>query len=292
MNIQNEDQDDEHHGLDVNYGVETLVYYQNDGTPWPVQIIVGLSTRGRNLIQSDHVDSTGVLLWPASHLMCQYLVQHRPLLGSVLELGCGCGLVSAVAAMTTNSTTTIVATDRDYHTLRLCEENMKQNPLVLVKQFSWGDECVMDELLALTPSAGFDVILGADIVYPDTTDHVLDLLFISVRQLLSWQGHLLLSFVSRDGTRTPQRFLSACQRHFMHLELVLEADSLTKKFPLPPMMGAKLLKLIPSETPDLNLGSDTCPVFPGLHSRISSLNDASASSDDEWQPPFSNDTLD
>jgi Lysine methyltransferase len=102
-----------------------------------VRVQSATTTRGGQIVSDAH-DATGILIWPATHVLCQYLVQQHyqrdwtflqgpprsrptfitepPLVSlideevstsfqdysedtmAILELGCGCGLVGVVAA--------------------------------------------------------------------------------------------------------------------------------------------------------------------------------------------------
>jgi SAM-dependent methyltransferase len=97
-----------------------------------VRVQSATTTRGGQIV-SDRHDATGIMVWPATHVLCHYLARHYqgdwrflqgppprptttisepPLLSlnneeeafpnmgvaAVLELGCGCGLVGVVAA--------------------------------------------------------------------------------------------------------------------------------------------------------------------------------------------------
>lgn len=80
----------------------------------------------------------------------------------VVELGCGCGLVSIVAAA--RGAFNVFATDGDEGSLRLARENVEDNLIdgerkrVAVKQLLWGD-------IDHTKSLGkVDLVVGSDIV--------------------------------------------------------------------------------------------------------------------------------
>jgi hypothetical protein len=129
--------------LVANYSTETYTYYysnrhppsnsreeneqQQPQKPLHIQMESATTTQGSNLTSSEGHDLTGIMIWPATHLLCQYLcfdnspsttsttnkqyatTNHKndkqapppppPLcIGkTVVELGCGCGLLGVTA---------------------------------------------------------------------------------------------------------------------------------------------------------------------------------------------------
>jgi len=123
--------------LKANYEIETLTYYKaasrsssKSWLPYPISLKYATSTQGRNLIHG-FADSTGIMLWPASHLLCQYLTWNstdRALGPHILELGCGCGIVSVTAAKLRLGKV-VVCSDMDKTTLQLATENISFHKL-------------------------------------------------------------------------------------------------------------------------------------------------------------------
>eukprot|EP00667_Euglena_gracilis_P030620 EG_transcript_42653 len=70
-------------------------------------------------------DRTGLLTWPATYAMCNYLVALAPLLkpAAVLELGAGAGLVGMVLGALCRRA---VLTDNHPDVLRLLEHNVQR----------------------------------------------------------------------------------------------------------------------------------------------------------------------
>eukprot|EP00550_Attheya_septentrionalis_P004898 CAMPEP_0198298456 /NCGR_PEP_ID=MMETSP1449-20131203/40889_1 /TAXON_ID=420275 /ORGANISM="Attheya septentrionalis, Strain CCMP2084" /LENGTH=364 /DNA_ID=CAMNT_0043999715 /DNA_START=305 /DNA_END=1399 /DNA_ORIENTATION=- len=134
--------------LVAQYTVEHFRY----GRSISVELNCATTTKGRNLI-ADNRDSTGLMIWPASHLMCRHLVLSSSLLlhepshtkrrpRRILELGCGVGLVGLVATLSeqqyrkqqpqqqqheNDSRFLMVSTDADSHVVNLCAENVDRN---------------------------------------------------------------------------------------------------------------------------------------------------------------------
>ncbi|XP_051913727.1 protein N-lysine methyltransferase METTL21A [Hippocampus zosterae] len=107
------------------------------------------------------------VVWDAAVVLCMYLeLGHVDLKGKVsIELGAGTGLVGIVAALLGAKVT---ITDRRC-ALDFLSNNVKYNlpsdlwESVAVSELSWG------EGLDHFPAGGFDLVLGADIVYLEDT---------------------------------------------------------------------------------------------------------------------------
>ncbi|KAF0045727.1 hypothetical protein F2P81_002256 [Scophthalmus maximus] len=107
------------------------------------------------------------VVWDAAVVMCMYLeLGEVELKGkAVIELGAGTGLVGIVAALLGAAVT---ITDRQ-PALEFLSANVKANlppdtrGSASVSELSWGQG------LDLYPAGGFDLVLGADIVYLEDT---------------------------------------------------------------------------------------------------------------------------
>ena len=94
-------------------------------------------------------------LWPSAIALAQ-VVAGRELAGArVLELGCGLGLPSVVAALRGAD---VLATDWSEDALSVCELNAVRNGTVVqTTRLAWAD--------APPPGAPWDIVLGADLLY-------------------------------------------------------------------------------------------------------------------------------
>ncbi|XP_066513265.1 protein N-lysine methyltransferase METTL21A-like [Hoplias malabaricus] len=141
------------------------------------------------------------VVWDAAVVLCMYLeLGHVDLKGkTVIELGAGTGLVGIVAALLGAK---VKITDRK-PALEFLSANVRENiPLdlqgaVQVSELTWG------EGLELYPSGGYDLILGADIVYLEET---FPALLRTLEHLSSESTEVLLS--CRIRYERDQRFLS------------------------------------------------------------------------------------
>ena len=132
----------------------------------------------------------------------------------------------------------------------------------------------------------FDTVMAADVVYPATTDKILGKLFRTVDLTLKDGGVFLLSFVTRDGYRTPLRLLEAASEAGFKVDIILNSLFVTiDPTLLPPTLDAKMLVLRRDEdAADFNLllGGESCKVFQGLRKAA----EKEDSSDEEWEAPF------
>jgi predicted nicotinamide N-methyase len=269
----------------------------------PMQLTVAsaASTVGGNIVEEGVFDLTGIMIWPATHLLCQHLIAGDIICQDsvVLELGCGCGLVGMAALKAKCPPSLWVSTDMDEQVLSLCRQNFSLNNLVAnnIKSLKWGDQDRIQELLAdlrlhlNVEDAKFDSIMAADIVYPATSGNVIELLLTTVDCLLKDGGVFWLSFAARDGAQTPVKLLHAASKAgFRITALDPLSPDVAKR--LPPLLGSTILILErnpDAELHNLNLGGDDCTVFPGLGAAIARQEELS--SDEEWEPPFSDDDV-
>ena len=286
------DQEEIESNLVARYETEEYVYYPSGNGPLHVAIKSATSTVGSNLTGEGR-DRTGIMVWPATHLLCQWLSERllSQEIVAVLELGCGCGLVGVVGKLACQNILW-VSTDMDDKALDLVRHNCELNGIspefAWVRKLKWGDEgqikTIKEDLDKVQQIKQFQAIVAADVVYPATASQVLTLLFETVDNLLVSDGTFYLSFCTRDGYRTPQRFIQVASQAGFHISaLNYQLDDEVKKN-LPPLLDAKILVL---RRGDINgndlLGLQDCRVFPGLQDAIQRA--AEESSDEEWDAP-------
>jgi SAM-dependent methyltransferase len=323
---------EEEHGIRANYVTERFTYYyrcsttndaatsgddldfpscgvvnrQHPASHRPLGVVVcsATTTTGGQLTSQNH-DATGILIWPATHLLCQEIVgashvlsaSDRPL--AVVELGCGVGLVGVTAVHARPASIALwVSTDMDERSLKLCRGNFRlngthtdePNSRAWVRPLPWGDSMRIQGLLRdvrdRTGKDRFDEAFGADIVYPSTPDLVLSQLLSTVDALLRPGGTFWLSFATRDGSKTPLRLIEAASRAGFIVDSLDPIDGATRRL-LPPLLDSKVLSLRRDQqarTRNQELGKDSCRVFPGLQAQVKKLEDDS--SEEEWEAPF------
>mmetsp|Transcript_37728 Transcript_37728/g.47586 ORF Transcript_37728/g.47586 Transcript_37728/m.47586 type:complete len:208 (+) Transcript_37728:87-710(+) len=149
-------------------------------------------------------DETGLMIWPATFALCEYLLHKRELMSelTVLELGAGAGVVGLVAS---HFCSFCNITDGNEDIVDLLNENIELNVLNAVGSIlKWG------ETEELKDNVQYDLILGSDIIYPAITEEVLKKLFTTVSLLLSSDitSKFIISFVRRDAKASAQRLLN------------------------------------------------------------------------------------
>eukprot|EP00439_Symbiodinium_sp_Y106_P055618 s2233_g7.t1 len=136
---------------------------------------------------------TGFVVWEAAHQLSNFLCSHKPLVEGqrVLELGAGCGLVSAVSA---SLGAEVTATDRAEILPRLrCTAQLgSQAQRFEVAQLDWHADPPW-------PAGHFDVILGSDITYGSRCHD--DLLRLLWRLMVGSKTSALLT----HGVRSPEQ---------------------------------------------------------------------------------------
>ena len=282
--------------LTAHYELEEFAYYP----ALRVKVKSATSTRGSNLTGLDR-DRTGIMIWPATHLLCQEMVSGNVDIDdrTVLELGCGCGLVGVVAAVVSKSSEKqkmYLSTDMDEKALELCSENYDLNAVDTrsqvgprIRKLTWGHgiemQAIQDELFHNTQTSKFDSVVAADVVYPSTAGQVLMALFDTVDFFLRDGGIFYLSFATRDGCHTPQRLIEAASTAgFAISALPPLSDEIKPK--LPPLLDSNILLLERSDAArELNdkLGLLDCKVFPNLKLKIQRAEEEST--DEEWEAP-------
>jgi hypothetical protein len=281
--------------LTAQYVTETYSYHRdNDNiSEISIQMYSATTTIGGDIV-SDQRDSTGIMIWPATHLICHHLASKN--VGEcVLELGCGCGMVGIISSKA-NTHRLWLSTDRDEQALDMCRRNYVLNKMnaeqLLARCLEWGNEShiqnLVDELGVRSPGKErFDAIVGADIIYPATCGQILHALLGTVSSLLSKNGTFWLSFATRDGAKTPMQLIQAASETGFSIDMLPPLDS-DQKSKLPPLLDSKMLLLRRHpEARQLNaaLGSPSCKVFPGLQAAIARMEEPS--SEEDWDaPPF------
>lgn len=132
---------------------------------------------------------TGQTLWRGGETLARWCWRNE-VKGKCIEVGAGLGLCSLVAERTAQ---TVVATDGDELALSALAKNVALNASrVVVRRLVWGDAGEAQRLV--TDFDGFDVVLGADVVYDE---RALAPLVATVATLLKPNGIFVLAFTHR-----------------------------------------------------------------------------------------------
>lgn len=137
------------------------------------------------------IPSTGLTLWRAAPLLCDFMQQNASLIEDqrVLELGAGLGLCGITAELL--GAREVCMTDGDTDTLAQLRENVKANGCTKITcpQLRWGHRVAE----FVEHHGKFDIIIAADIIY---VEDILEPLFDTVVALM---GHtFLLSYARRN----------------------------------------------------------------------------------------------
>lgn len=117
----------------------------------------------RALLESDSIPQ---YIWPAAGPLQQWINAHGDLFASrtVLELGCGTGVVGITAARYAKL---VVLTDSSAVSLAMTLESITRNNLsnCCVAPLSWGREDQMDLIKEACNVVSFDIVIGSDVFY-------------------------------------------------------------------------------------------------------------------------------
>lgn len=138
--------------------------------------------------------STGLTLWRASSILCDYIVSQEDkilAIQNLLELGAGLGLCGILASKL--GAPRVVLTDGDSNALARMRDNLHLNSCSSTSchQLVWGEDLDrFDER-----HGTFDLILGSDIIY---VEEIIEPLWNTVDRLLIRDGEFWLAFARRN----------------------------------------------------------------------------------------------
>ena len=157
----------------------------------------------------------GGVVWPCGESLAQWLSSQQngspfnaKTVSSVLELGCGTGVVGLTLAQL--GVPRVVATDGDMHTCALCEANAKAAGLpVTACRLQWGPNVPqqIEDTLARVDRGGrcAEWIVGGDVVY---NTHSMRELEVTLRELLLRGGCSLVIIGWCERGQNAEQFLS------------------------------------------------------------------------------------
>ncbi|PIA60077.1 hypothetical protein AQUCO_00400749v1 [Aquilegia coerulea] len=154
---------------------------------------------------STDFDLTGQLVWPGAIIMNNYLSKNTDMLQgcSIIELGSGVGITGILCRRFCRR---ILLTDHNDEVLKILNKNIElhatsESPTtcsgLAAEKLEWGND---DHLSRISEqySGGFDLVLGADICFQQSS---IAPLFDTVEQLLRLKGvnccKFILAYVSR-----------------------------------------------------------------------------------------------
>jgi predicted nicotinamide N-methyase len=133
--------------------------------------VVGLCSLANKQHFKEHC-FTGLHINPAAQVMARFIIAHWDFIrtSKIVELGCGIGLTGLVAAEMSrvlgNGVERFVLTDGEEKTVELGRANLSRqaDANISFEQMFWEKKAVED-LLRAESSEGFDIVLGADLIY-------------------------------------------------------------------------------------------------------------------------------
>jgi predicted nicotinamide N-methyase len=163
-----------------------------------------ITLRGHRADIGQTLNSTGLTLWRAAPILCQFMVDNADayIRGKhVLELGGGLGLCGILAGML--DAKSVYITDGDSESLAGMRVNVESNAVgsaVRCRQLRWGmqlPEFARHVSPDVRTDGRFDVLIGSDIIYVES---ILDPLFLTVDLLLTEDstGTFILAYARRN----------------------------------------------------------------------------------------------
>lgn len=177
---------------------------------------------------STDFDLTGQLVWPGAMLLNDYLSKNAEILQgcTIIELGSGVGITGILCSRFCSE---IVLTDHNEEVLKVLNKNIElhassDNPEycagLTAEKLEWGNSEQISQILQKY-SRGFDLILGADICFQQSS---ITSLFDTVETLLRVRKEgkckFILAYVSRAKTMDSLVISEATQRKMQINELV------------------------------------------------------------------------
>lgn len=168
---------------------------------------VTIVLRGHKAENGQTLNSTGLTLWRAAPILCQFLINNSDLYvrnKCVLELGGGLGLCGILAGLLRSKC--VYLTDGDSESLQGMRQNVDRNRStqgpynIKCRQLRWGirlSEFIMHVSADVRFDGTFDVVMGSDIIYVES---ILDPLFATVDALLTKDGSgvFILAYARRN----------------------------------------------------------------------------------------------
>lgn len=159
-------------------------------------------------LTSDNLDPFGLVLWPGADALAELIASEVDMTGlSVVELGCGTGLCSLVAA--SQGASKVLATDANPEPLELVAAAAAQQRLTAVRTEVFN----MCAGAARLPSS-IDLVLAADVCYSDTIARALaarcaEASAAGVRSLVTDSVNIARKEFARELTRLGVEFEQA-----------------------------------------------------------------------------------
>ena len=211
--------------------------------------VCGRVLRLRQCYESDGRGGTelgfGASVYNASVALSLWLESHPAVLQqrSIIELGCGPGLVSIAASML--GARAVLCTDGDPASVALAEHNCEQNLFeraceVSCLRLRWGDAEDIDRVLSRPLFSSGNLVLASDVVAPPYVHSYEHLVSTMLKLCAGLEGRVLMAYQRRHHSDDLfwRRFrrvfaVEVIPRESLHKDFVDSPISIIQGIPLP-----------------------------------------------------------
>mmetsp|Transcript_3082 Transcript_3082/g.4724 ORF Transcript_3082/g.4724 Transcript_3082/m.4724 type:complete len:282 (-) Transcript_3082:236-1081(-) len=242
-NNKNDDDDDDTEGAFIDpFAVDPHETF--DFTFTKNEAVIDIILEGYNADADQVWKSTGLTIWRAAELTCDYLVEHSASLlrnkNRILELGAGLGLCGILAyhllvLMEEGESEGVAGaevflTDGDVEAIVALKHNVSSNTdqqqqsktKIACKQLLWGKELSETFLQQQNNNEKTDLLIASDIVYSPL---VVQPLWETVATLLSEDGQFLFGYCSRRDVKiTIEEVLETAKEYGFEWDCVDDRD--------------------------------------------------------------------
>ncbi|GAQ80542.1 hypothetical protein KFL_000560310 [Klebsormidium nitens] len=161
------------------------------GPRWLRELAVAGRTFRYRALSNEHQHtqpSTGLLLWDSARVLAEFLAAHPQIIAGRHVLEVGCGGIALPSTLSAERTGGVVATDGDAAAMELLDANITLNAdafelsKLRAERLRWGHSEDIARVRGLAGPHGYDVIIGADVVY---VKEAVPLLFQTAAALLA-----------------------------------------------------------------------------------------------------------
>ncbi|EGC35383.1 hypothetical protein DICPUDRAFT_152320 [Dictyostelium purpureum] len=189
-NIIINNKDDHNSSDDEDFGLVGLIVEELETYKYKFYDDIKIEIKGQELQNVNVQPSTGLLPWPASRILSQFISKYNDQFKNknVVELGSGVGLCGLVSSKYSNFT---LFTDGDEKSLPLLQDNVEANKDLYkdsknkpnVERLFWGKTDTLEKFKEQYQSKfEFDIVIGSDLIYVDDS---IEPLFYTVDSILS-----------------------------------------------------------------------------------------------------------
>lgn len=183
----------------LDYTIECNNKQDNNNNDTSKQTInINVCYKDYYIIQNNTYDYTGIRIWPGSYLLCKYIatyISHTLYNTTIIELGSGIGLVGLLCSMVNNNSNNVILSDCNNASLNLLKHNITLNNVqhnTITYNLLWGHQNTVNMLndiqQQLHDKQYNTLILGSDIIYPNTKQDVIQQFFDTVDTIIQYNN--------------------------------------------------------------------------------------------------------